>query len=86
MPLMETSTGSPKRIMAKLCTPAELRKLTGTKIPAEQVAVLRRRGLNPFVCPRTGCPIIYESVIRESMLGNQDNQSTEWRPNLEVFK
>ena len=69
----------------KLCTPTELKKLTGTKIPAEQVAVLRQRGLNPFICSVTGSPIIDERVILESMSGRSEDAS-EFRLNEEAFR
>lgn len=70
----------------RICKPSEITKLTGTKIPAEQVSALRQRGLNPFVCPVNGIPIIDESVIFASMLGNSDDVPHEFKLNEEAFK
>jgi len=71
----------------KICTPSEIRKLTGTKIPVEQLAILRSRGLHPFVCPVNGTPIIDESVILASMAGElQDIPPREFKMNEEAFK
>lgn len=70
----------------RLCTPSQIRKLTGTKIPGEQIAALRQRGLNPFVCPTTGSPIIDESVILKSMMGNSHESMQAFVLNEEAFK
>ena len=40
-----------------------LRQIAGSDNPADQVKVLRERGLNPFICPRTGRPLVTESAI-----------------------
>lgn len=69
----------------KICTATEIRKLTGTNIPTEQVAALRQRGLNPFVCPINGTPIIDERVILASMLGKSDDATSEFKLNEEAF-
>ncbi|MBL4680125.1 MAG: hypothetical protein JKY88_05305 [Pseudomonadales bacterium] len=69
----------------KFCTPTQIKKLTGTKVPAEQVVALRQRGLNPFICPHTGTPIIDESVILASMMGKSDDLPHEFEFNEEAF-
>jgi hypothetical protein len=69
----------------KICTPSLIKRLTGTSIPAEQVATLRQRGLNPFICPVTGQPFIAERVILASMMGKSDDVPTEFILNEEAF-
>lgn len=69
----------------KICTPTQIRKLTGTTVPAEQVATLRQRGLNPFICRVTGTPLIDERVILASMMGKSDDVPTEFILNEEAF-
>ena len=56
----------------KTCTIKEVTQITGEQSPLLQVAILRQRGLNPFVCPRTGRPLISEDALNSSMMGKMD--------------
>lgn len=48
----------------------QLKKICGTTNRQEQVARLQERGLNPFIDPTDGKPIIFIEVIAQSMLGS----------------
>lgn len=67
----------------KPLTRTELRQITGTASPGEQMAILRRRGIYPFECPKTGRPLVYGEVVAQSMLV-QDNGGT-FVGNMEAF-
>jgi len=47
-------------------TASELKKLTGTSSPKEQVGILRSYGLQPFVDQKTGKPVIYRTVVMDA--------------------
>ena len=53
-------------------TAKELKKITGTNVPREQVEELHRQGYNPFIQPKTGCPVLYRDVVMQKQLANND--------------
>ena len=59
----------------------ELRKLTGSTAPAEQVRFLRSQGLNPWVHPQTGCPVLYRDVVLRNQMS--DDREGGFEMNLE---
>lgn len=69
-----------------ILSPVEIRKLTGTKIPSEQVTCLRSHGLDPFICPKSGSPIIYRDVVKACMLGQRKQQRESFELNMEAFE
>ena len=70
----------PMKILGRV----EIKKLTGTVNVADQVAVLRRHGLNPFVCSKTGRPLLTEYAVNQAMLKGYDTRD-KWKPNMSVF-
>lgn len=67
----------------KVLNRKQLRTLTGVNDPAEQVALLRRHGLNPFVCPITGQAKITDTAINAVMVRQAP---TEFAGNMEAFE
>ena len=67
----------------KPLTRTELRQITGTASPREQMAILRRRGINPFECPKSGRPLVYFDVVVQSMLEPVDGGT--FKGNMDVF-
>ena len=49
-------------------TKAEIRRLTGTDDPDEQIRQLRAHGLYPFINQETREPVIYREALLERML------------------
>jgi len=66
----------------KPLTSNELRQITGRRTAAEQLSALRQHGLNPFVCPRTGRPLVTSQAVNASMLAVNDS---EFIGNLAAF-
>lgn len=67
----------------RILTPAEVKKLTGTADPADQVAALRRHGISPFVCCTTGRPRVTENAVDQAQLVAR-RDSFEF--NMEAFR
>lgn len=59
-----------------ILTAAELRKLTGYREPAEQIRVLRARGVYPYVDSR-GNPQVTWAVINDSMRSGAPTMNLE---------
>ena len=66
----------------KVLKRSEIRLLTGSATPATQIAVLRRHGLNPFVCGKTGRPLVTEVAVNQAMLRSVTN---DFVPNMAAF-
>jgi hypothetical protein len=67
----------------KILTRQEIKQLTGVLDPASQVAVLRRHGLNPFICPRSGRPLISDVAVNQVLVRQS---AGEFVGNMEAFK
>jgi hypothetical protein len=63
-------------------TPAELYRITGSRIPREQVSALVTNGFNPWVHPKTGVPCLYRDVFKANQVGNT---SAEFTMDLEAI-
>ena len=61
----------------------ELRELTGYRKPADQVAHLRKHGITPFVCAKTGEPRVYDVAVLQCMT---KPTTTKFTGNREAFK
>ena len=49
---------------------------------SNDLAVLRRHGLNPFVCGKTGRPLVTEVAVNQAMLRSVTN---DFVPNMAAF-